>query len=98
MRCLAARRSAAAGCGVARRGRVPRALQSGFAPRRYVPRADIVAVGDARTAAWSYRARFEEVARITTLVSFYPDLSVDEIGGIQIGGIQLPEETIPAEA
>jgi uncharacterized protein (DUF427 family) len=68
-------------------------------------------VGDARTAAWSYRAPFDEVARIADLVSFYPEkleitidgeklepvpgqnviahgadrnLSVDEIGGIQL--------------
>lgn len=68
-------------------------------------------VGDTRNAAWSYRAPFEEVARIADLVSFYPqkvtltidgekleeapgqnvvshgadrDLSVDEIGGIQL--------------
>ena len=69
--------------------------ESGFAPRWYVPRADIVAnalepveeqtfcpykgvasyynVGDARNAAWSYRAPFKEVDRITELVSFYPE-------------------------
>jgi uncharacterized protein (DUF427 family) len=107
--------------------------ESGFAPRWYVPRADIVAeslhlvegqtfcpykglasyydVREARNAAWSYRAPFEEVARIADLVSFYPEkvtitidgeklepapgqnvishgpdrnLSVDEIGGIQL--------------
>ena len=29
-------------------------------------------VGEQRNAAWSYRAPFEEVARITDLVSFYP--------------------------
>jgi uncharacterized protein (DUF427 family) len=115
--------------------------ESGFAPRWYVPRTDIVAdalepvdgqtfcpykglasyynLGDTRTAAWSYRAPFEEVERITDLVSFYPEkltitldgerlepapgqnvlphgpdrnLSVDEIGGIQ-----LIEDTVPAE-
>jgi uncharacterized protein (DUF427 family) len=107
--------------------------ESGFAPRWYVPRADIAAkdlhavegetfcpykglasyydVGDARSAAWSYRSPFDEVARIADLVSFYPgklaitidgekleeapgqnvishgpdrNLSVDEIGGIQL--------------
>ena len=107
--------------------------ESGFAPRWYVPRADIAAealhavegqtfcpykglasyydIGDTRNAAWSYRAPFEEVARIADLVSFYPEkltitidgeklesapgqnvishgpdrnLSVDEIGGIQL--------------
>ena len=107
--------------------------ESGFAPRWYVPRADIAAdalepveartfcpykgiatyynVGDARNAAWSYRAPLKEMERITELVSFYPEkvaitidgeklepvpgqtvvphgpdrnLSVDEIGGIQL--------------
>jgi uncharacterized protein (DUF427 family) len=69
--------------------------ESGFAPRWYVPRADVVAdalnpveeqtfcpykgiasyydIGDARGGAWSYRAPFEEVARIADLVSFEPD-------------------------
>jgi uncharacterized protein (DUF427 family) len=69
--------------------------ESGFAPRWYVPRADVVAealhsvegqtfspykglasyydIGDARNAAWSYRAPFAEVARIADLVSFYPE-------------------------
>jgi uncharacterized protein (DUF427 family) len=77
-------------------------------------------VGEARNAAWSYRAPFEEVARIAELVSFYPEkltitidgeklepatgqnvlahgpdrnLSVDEVGGIQ-----LVEDAAPAEA
>jgi uncharacterized protein (DUF427 family) len=77
-------------------------------------------IGDARNAAWSYRAPFEEVARIAGLVSFYPkkvtitidgerleeapgqnvishgpdrNLSVDEIGGIQ-----LVEDVAAAEA
>jgi uncharacterized protein (DUF427 family) len=67
--------------------------ESGFAPRWYVPRADVVDdalqlvegqtfcpykglasyydVGEARSAAWSYRAPFEEVSRIADLVSFY---------------------------
>jgi uncharacterized protein (DUF427 family) len=107
--------------------------ESGFAPRWYVPRADIAAealhavegqtfcpykglasyydIGQTRNAAWSYRAPFDEVARIADLVSFYPEkvtitidgekleaapgqnvishgadrnLSVDEIGGIQL--------------
>jgi uncharacterized protein (DUF427 family) len=69
--------------------------ESGFAPRWYVPRADVIAdvlravegqtfcpykglasyydVGDTPTAAWSYRAPFEEVARIADLVSFYAE-------------------------
>ena len=116
--------------------------ESGFAPRWYVPRTDVVAdalaplegqtfcpykglasyydVGQARTAAWSYRAPFEEVGRVTDLVSFYPEkltitidgeklepvpgqtviahgpdrnLSVDEIGGIQ-----LMEDPVSVEA
>jgi uncharacterized protein (DUF427 family) len=77
-------------------------------------------VSDARNAAWSYRAPFEEAARIAELVSFYPEkltvtidgeklepapgqnvlahgpdrnLSVDEVGGIQ-----LVEDATPAEA
>ena len=77
-------------------------------------------VGDTHTAAWWYRAPFEEVARIADFVSFYaeklaitidgevlepvpgqtvlphgPDrnLSVDEIGGIQ-----LVEDATQAEA
>src|SRR5262249_47577583 len=107
--------------------------ESGFAPRWYVPRADVVDdalepvegqtfcpykglasyynVRDARTAAWSYRAPFEEVQAIGDSLSFYPEkltitidgeklepapgqnvlphgpdrnLSVDEIGGIQL--------------
>jgi Domain of unknown function (DUF427) len=30
-------------------------------------------VGDVRSAAWSYRAPFEEVTRIADLVCFYPE-------------------------
>lgn len=68
-------------------------------------------VGEARNAAWSYRAPFEEVACIADFASFYPrkvtitldgkkleeapgqnviahgpdrNLSVDEVGGIQL--------------
>jgi uncharacterized protein (DUF427 family) len=117
--------------------------ESGFAPRWYVPRADVVAqslhlvegqtfcpykglasyydVGDARNAAWSYRAPFEEVGGIADLVSFYPEkvtitidgerlepvpgqtvishgpdrnLSVDEIGGIQLVEEESTAETV----
>ena len=77
-------------------------------------------VGDALNAAWSYRAPFEDVARIADLVSFYParvavtidgetleeaagqnviahgpdrNLSVDEVGGIQ-----LVEDALTADA
>jgi uncharacterized protein (DUF427 family) len=77
--------------------------ESGFAPRWYVPRADVAAdalhavegqtfcpykglasyydVGDAQHAAWSYRAPFEEVERITDLVSFYPEKLAITIDG-----------------
>jgi uncharacterized protein (DUF427 family) len=116
--------------------------ESGFAPRWYVPRADIAAealepvegqtfcpykglasyydVGDARAAAWSYRAPFEEVERIADLVSFYPEKVTITIDGEklepapgqsvlphgpdrnltvdEIGGIQLAEEAVSAEA
>jgi uncharacterized protein (DUF427 family) len=69
--------------------------ESGFAPRWYVPHADIASdalepvdgqtfcpykglasyydVGDARAAAWSYRAPFQEVERIAGMVSFYSE-------------------------
>jgi uncharacterized protein (DUF427 family) len=70
--------------------------ESGFAPRWYVPRADVdesaltavdqqtfcpykglcsyYNIGDARQAAWSYRQAYAEVARISDLVSFEPDI------------------------
>ena len=113
--------------------------ESGFAPRWYVPRADVVDaalrpvegqtfcpykglasycdIGDARNAAWSSRAPFEAMARIAGVVSFEPDevgitidgdklepaageavpphgpdrnLSVDEIGGIELVDVQTP--------
>jgi PAS domain S-box-containing protein len=38
-------------------------------------------VGDARNAAWSYRAPFEEMDRITELVSFYPEKLTITIDG-----------------
>jgi len=69
--------------------------ESGFAPRWYVPREDVVAdtlapsdlqtfcpykgvagyydIADARNAAWSYRAPFDDMAAIGDLVSFEPD-------------------------
>jgi uncharacterized protein (DUF427 family) len=108
-------------------------LESGFAPRWYVPRIDIAGealhavkgqtpcpykglasyydLGEVRNAAWSYRAPLDEVARVADLMSSYPrrvtitidgekleeapgqkvishgpdrNLSVDEIGGIQL--------------
>jgi uncharacterized protein (DUF427 family) len=80
--------------------------ESGFAPRWYVPRADVVAedlepvegqtfcpykgvasyydIGDARNAAWSYRAPFEEMARIADLVSFEPDKVTITIDGTKL--------------
>jgi hypothetical protein len=38
-------------------------------------------IGDARNAAWSYRAPFEEVDRIADLVSFYPEKLTITIDG-----------------
>jgi uncharacterized protein (DUF427 family) len=116
--------------------------ESGFAPRWYVSRSEIVPealeavegqtfcpykgvasyydVGDARTAAWSYRAPFDEVSRIADMISFYPEkltitldgerlepaagqtvishgpdrnLSVDEVGGIELVDVAVPSET-----
>src|SRR5262245_56413276 len=70
--------------------------ESGFAPRWYVPRADIEEsalipvegqtfcpykglasyydIGDHEKAAWSYLRAWPEVARVSNLVSFEPDL------------------------
>lgn len=78
-------------------------FESGFAPRWYVPRADVAAdalhqvegqtfcpykgvasyydIGEVRNAAWSYRAPFEEMARIADLVSFEPDKVTITIDG-----------------
>jgi uncharacterized protein (DUF427 family) len=116
--------------------------ESGFAPRWYVPRADVNAdvlepvegqtfcpykglasyydVGDVRAAAWSYRAPFEEAERIADLVSFYPEKLTITIDGEEleaasgqnvlphgpdrnltvdeVGGIQLAEDRVIAEA
>ena len=69
--------------------------ESGFAPRWYVPRADVdetaltpvegqtfcpykglcsyYDIGDARRAVWSYEHAWEEVKRISNLLSFEPD-------------------------
>lgn len=38
-------------------------------------------IGDTRNAAWSYRAPFDEVARIADLVSFYPEKLTITIDG-----------------
>lgn len=80
--------------------------ESGFAPRWYVPRADIdvsalelaedqtfcpykgictyYTIGDARQAAWSYLEAYPEVARISGLVSFEP-----EIVSVQLDSVRL---------
>jgi uncharacterized protein (DUF427 family) len=80
--------------------------ESGFAPRWYVPRADIdesaltqverqtfcpykgicsyYDIGDARLAAWSYRDAYPEVGRISTLVSFEPDIVMVDLDGAQL--------------
>jgi uncharacterized protein (DUF427 family) len=119
-------------------------FESGFAPRWYVPRADVATdaldpvegqtfcpykgvasyydIGGVRNAGWSYRAPFEEMARIADLVSFEPDkvtitidderleplpgqavlphgpdrnLSVDEVGGVQLADAEAPEAASP---
>ena len=77
--------------------------ESGFAPRWYVPRADVdetalvpvevqtfcpykglcsyYDIGDAHQAVWSYEHAFEEVRRISNLLSFEPDKIVVELDG-----------------
>jgi uncharacterized protein (DUF427 family) len=90
--------------------------ESGFAPRWYVPRADIdesaltvvehqtfcpykgicnyYDIGDAGLGAWSYRAPFSEVGRISGLVSFEP-----EVVSVQLDGTRLqlaPGQTVVA--
>ena len=88
--------------------------ESGFAPRWYVPRADVIAealhpvegqtfcpykglasyydIGDAHGAAWSYRAPFEEMARIADLVSFEPDKVTITIDGERLEPV--PGQTV----
>ena len=90
--------------------------ESGFAPRWYVPRADVVSgvlhavelqtfcpykglasyydIGDARKAAWSYRAPFEAMARIGDLVSFEPDKVEITIDGQKLEPV--PGQTVVA--
>jgi uncharacterized protein (DUF427 family) len=41
-------------------------------------------VGDARQAAWSYQQAYPEVGRISTLVSFEPDIVAVQIDGVQL--------------
>ncbi|MFZ0376944.1 MAG: DUF427 domain-containing protein [Solirubrobacteraceae bacterium] len=77
-------------------------------------------IGDARNAAWTYRAPFEDVARIADLVSFYPakvTVTIDEepleeapgqnvishgpdrnLSADEIGGVQLAEDAVTADA
>ncbi len=90
--------------------------ESGFAPRWYVPRGDVIAdaldpvegqtfcpykgvasyyaIGDARNAAWSYRAPIEEMARIADLVSFEPDKVTITIDGEKLEPV--PGQTVVA--
>jgi hypothetical protein len=49
-------------------------------------------VGEARTAAWSYCAPFEEVERITDLVSFYPEKVTITIEGEKLEPV--PGQTV----
>lgn len=80
--------------------------ESGFAPRWYVPRADIdesaltlverqtfcpykglctyYNIGDARLGAWSYSDAYDQVRRISDLVSFEPDIVSVQIDGAQL--------------
>jgi uncharacterized protein (DUF427 family) len=80
--------------------------ESGFAPRRYVARADIDGsaltpvehqtfcpykglcsyydIGDAHLAAWSYPDAYAQVGRISSLVSFEPDIVSVQLDGIQL--------------
>ncbi len=80
--------------------------ESGFAPRWYVPRADIdesaliyvkhqtfcpykglcsyYDIGDAHLGAWSYRAPYSEVSRISDFVSFEPDVVSVQLDGRQL--------------
>ena len=80
--------------------------ESGFAPRWYVPRADIDGsalrlvehhtfcpykgicsyydIADAHRAAWSYPDAYQEVGRITNLVSFEPDIVSVELDGVRL--------------
>jgi uncharacterized protein (DUF427 family) len=80
--------------------------ESGFAPRWYVPRADIdesalqpvdtqtfcpykglagyYDIGDQHGAAWSYREAWDEVGRVSDLVSFEPDKVEVLLDGVQL--------------
>ena len=41
-------------------------------------------IGDSHLAAWSYREPFSEVARISDLVSFEPDIASVHLDGTQL--------------
>jgi uncharacterized protein (DUF427 family) len=80
--------------------------ESGFAPRWYVPRADVddttltpielqtfcpykgvcsyYDVGDVRAAVWSYEHAWQEVGRISNLLSFEPDKVTVELDGSRL--------------
>jgi uncharacterized protein (DUF427 family) len=80
--------------------------ESGFAPRWYVPRADIdesalqpvdtqtfcpykglagyYDIGDQHGAAWSYPEAWDEVGRVSDLVSFEPDKVEVLLDGVQL--------------
>jgi uncharacterized protein (DUF427 family) len=82
-------------------------FESGFAPRWYVPRADIneaelapvegqtfcpykglcsyYDIGDGHHAAWYYPQAWEEVKRITNMISFEPDKVRVELDGVKLG-------------
>jgi len=88
--------------------------ESGFAPRWYVARGDVLSealhpveeqtscpykgvasyydIGDARKAAWSYRAPLEAMARIGDLVSFEPDKVEITIDGQKLAPV--PGQTV----
>jgi uncharacterized protein (DUF427 family) len=81
-------------------------FESGFAPRWYVPRADIdesaltavegqtfcpykglcsyYNIADAHQAAWYYPQAWEEVKRITKMISFEPDKVSVSLDGVQL--------------
>jgi uncharacterized protein (DUF427 family) len=80
--------------------------ESGFAPRWYVPRADVdqsaltpvegqtfcpykglcsyYDIAGAQRGAWSYRAAWPEVRRISGLISFEPDRVAVDLDGIRL--------------
>ncbi|WP_242571667.1 DUF427 domain-containing protein [Streptomyces sp. NP-1717] len=83
----------------------PVLYESGFAPRRYVPRQDVdrsaltpaegrtfcpykgmasyYEIGSARRVAWSYEDAWDEVRRISVMVSFEPDEIQVDLDGVR---------------